>query len=146
MTESLQTIAQQLLADHKGLLAADESETTAGKRLATIGLENTVENRRQYRNLFFTAPGIEQGISGIILHHETMGQRASDGTPFVQVLQSKGIIPGIKVDGGVEPLEGSPEEKMTIGVKKVVKRMSQRLMPSIPTKKEIPKEGIQGTF
>ena len=116
MTESLQTIAQQLLADHKGLLAADESETTAGKRLATIGLENTVENRRQYRNLFFTAPGIEQGISGIILHHETMGQSASDGTPFVQVLQSKGIIPGIKVDGGVEPLEGSPEEKMTIGL------------------------------
>jgi fructose-bisphosphate aldolase, class I len=116
MAESLQEIASQLLADHKGLLAADESEKSAGKRLAAVGVENSAENRRLYRELFFTAHGIEKGISGIILHDETMGQSASDGTPFVKLLQSRGIVPGIKVDAGAHPLPNYPGELVTEGL------------------------------
>ncbi len=120
---NLNDIAKKLLADHKGFLAADESTTTAGKRLATIGLENTAENRRQYRNLFFTAAGIEHGISGVILHHETLGQSADDGTPFVRLLQQKGIAPGIKVDEGAHPLANFPGEKVTEGLDKLRERL-----------------------
>jgi len=116
MPETLQDIVKKLLANHKGLLAADESEKTAGKRLATINLENTPETRRQYRELFFTASGIETGISGVILHDETLGQKANDGTPFVQLLQQKGIVPGIKVDAGAHSIPDSPKEKMTAGL------------------------------
>lgn len=112
----LHTTAQQLLANHKGLLAADESEETAAKRFAGIGIENTAENRRQYRSLFFTAPGIEHGISGVILHHETIAQAADNGTPFVKLLESKGIVPGIKVDAGAHAMATSPEEKITAGL------------------------------
>ncbi|MEK7570151.1 MAG: class I fructose-bisphosphate aldolase [Patescibacteria group bacterium] len=115
MTE-LHTIATQLLADHKGLLAADESVNTAGKRLESIHLENTEGNRRQYHALFFTTPGIEQYMSGVILPDEAMHQAADDGTSFVQLLQQKGIIPGIKVDMGAHPMPDSPEEKMTDGL------------------------------
>lgn len=120
---NLNAIAKQLLADSKGFLAADESTKTAGKRLATIGLENTPETRRQYRNLFFTTPKIEEGISGVILHHETMDQAADDGTPFVKLLQQKGIAPGIKVDEGAHPLANFPGEKVTEGLDGLHDRM-----------------------
>ncbi|MEK7518458.1 MAG: class I fructose-bisphosphate aldolase [Patescibacteria group bacterium] len=109
-------IAAQLLADHKGLLAADESVTSAGKRLGAIHVENTPESRRQYRNLFLTTPGVEQYLSGVIFHEETLGQAADDGTPFVKLLQQKGIIPGIKVDGGTQPLPNYPGELITEGL------------------------------
>lgn len=124
----LQAISKQLLANHKGLLAADESVTSAGKRLGAIHIENTPETRRQYRNLFLTALGIEQYLSGVIFHEETMGQAADDppaanraasragGTPFVQLLQEKGIIPGIKVDAGAHPLPNYPGELITEGL------------------------------
>jgi len=115
----LQKIAKQLLLDHKGLLAADESTKSAGKRLASIGLESTEETRRQYRNVFFTAQGIEEGISGVILYEETMKQSADDGTPFVELLQKKGIVPGIKVDAGAKDLAGFPGEKVTEGLDKL---------------------------
>ncbi len=121
---NLNDVAKKLLANHKGLLAADESTKTAGKRLSAIGLENTPEHRRQYRNLFFTTAGIEQGISGVILHHETLDQAADDGTPFTQLLQQKGIVPGIKVDGGAHPLANFPGEKITEGLDGLRERMA----------------------
>jgi len=118
----LHSIAMKLVANHKGLLAADESIKTAGKRLASIGLESTEETRRQYRNLFFTTQGIEEGISGVILYEETMAQKADDGTPFVALLQQKGIVPGIKVDKGAKELALFPGEKVTEGLDKLRER------------------------
>ncbi len=115
MSEIHDTV-KHLLANHKGLLAADESVATAGKRLETIHVSNNPEHRRQYHGLFFTTPGIEQYMSGVIFHDETLGQNADDGTPFVKLLQQKGIIPGIKVDAGAQAMETSPEEKMTAGL------------------------------
>ena len=108
--------AQKLLADHKGLLAADESVNTAGKRLGSIHLENTPEHRRQYHGLFFTTPGIEQYMSGVILPDEAMHQATDDGTSFVKLLQQKGIVPGIKVDAGTQPLPNYPGELITEGL------------------------------
>jgi fructose-bisphosphate aldolase, class I len=114
--QELQATAKQLLANHKGLLAADESVTSAGKRLGTIHVENTPETRRQYRNLFLTTPGIEQYLSGVIFHEETFGQAMDDGTPFIKLLQQKGIVPGIKVDAGAHPLPNYPGELITEGL------------------------------
>ncbi|PIS41598.1 MAG: fructose-bisphosphate aldolase class I, partial [Candidatus Kerfeldbacteria bacterium CG08_land_8_20_14_0_20_42_7] len=118
----LHAIAKKLVANHKGLLAADESTKSAGKRLASVGLESTEETRRQYRNLFLTTQGIEEGISGVILFEETMWQKADDGTLFVELLQQKGIVPGIKVDKGAKELAGFPEEKITEGLDKLRER------------------------
>ncbi|XP_038059016.1 fructose-bisphosphate aldolase C-like [Patiria miniata] len=99
--------ANKIVAPGKGILAADESTGTMGKRLANIGVENTDENRRLYRQLLFTTdPAIGKNISGVILFHETLYQKADDGTPFVDLIKQKGIIPGIKVDKGVVPLAG----------------------------------------
>jgi len=95
----------------KGILAADESNATATKRLEAVGIESTEENRRRYRELLFTAPGIEQYLSGVILFDETMRQSTSDGVLFPQYLASRGIIPGIKVDGGLEDVEGGQVTK-----------------------------------
>lgn len=116
MSEIHETV-KQLLANHKGLLAADESVATAEKRLATIHISNSPEHRRQYHALFFTTPGIEEYMSGVILPDEAMHQAADDGTAFVTLLQQKGIIPGIKVDAGAHAMDTSPEEKMTAGLK-----------------------------
>src|SRR5216110_2798988 len=102
--ETLQSTAQALVAEGKGILAADESTGTIKKRLDSIGLESTEETRRDYRELLFTTPGAEEFISGVILYDETIRQSASDGTPFPQLLASKGIIPGIKVDLGAKAL------------------------------------------
>lgn len=95
--------ARALTAPGKGLLAADESTGTIGKRFQPIGVENNEENRRAYRELLFTTPGIEANISGVIFYEETLYQSTADGTPFVQLLRSRGIIPGIKV--GSHPLQ-----------------------------------------
>ena len=87
-----------------------------GKRFASIGVENTEENRRRYRELLFTTdPVVAQNISGVILFHETFYQNAKDGTPFVKILKDKGMIPGIKVDKGVVPLAGTDGESTTQG-------------------------------
>src|SRR6266545_4791073 len=104
MSELEQT-ARALVAEGKGILAADESEGTIKKRFDSIGAESTEENRRAYRDLLFTTPGAEEFISGVILFDETIRQSSADGTPFPQLLASKGIIPGIKVDKGAKPLE-----------------------------------------
>jgi fructose-bisphosphate aldolase class I len=114
--QELHETARAIVADHKGILAADESTGTIKKRFDSIGVESTEENRRFYRQLLFTAPGMEDFIGGVILYDETIRQRADDGTPFPEVLSSKGVIPGIKVDTGAHDLAGFPGEKVTEGL------------------------------
>jgi fructose-bisphosphate aldolase class I len=104
------------VAPGKGILAADESAPTIKKRLAAVGVESTEEARRRYRQLLLTTEGIGQHISGVILFDETIRQRADDGTPFVEVLDRAGVIPGIKVDRGTTPLPGFPDEVVTEGL------------------------------
>jgi fructose-bisphosphate aldolase class I len=114
--EELQQIAQAIVADGKGILAADESTGTIKKRFDSIGVESTEETRRAYRDLLFTTEGVEEFISGVILYDETIHQKASDGTPFPNLLASKGIIPGIKVDTGAKPLAHAEGETVTEGL------------------------------
>ena len=89
----LHDTARAIVADHKGILAADESTGTIKKRFDSIGVESTEENRRFYRELLFTAPGMEESIGGVILYDETIRQSADDGTPFPELLASKGVDP-----------------------------------------------------
>jgi len=118
LQQELAGIAKAIVAPGKGILAADESTGTMGKRLANCGLENTEDNRRAYRQLLFTSDKEEMGrrISGVILFHETLYQKADDGTPFVDLIKAAGIIPGIKVDKGVKDLFGSEGEGTTQGL------------------------------
>ncbi len=115
MTE-LETTARALVAEGKGILAADESHGTIKKRFDSIGVESSEENRRAYRNLLFSTEGAEEYISGVILFDETIRQSGGDGTPFPKLLDSKGIIPGIKVDKGAKPLALAPGETITEGL------------------------------
>ena len=94
--------AKKLFADDKGLLAMDESNPTCNKRFAKLGIPQTVEARRAYRELIVTTPGLGECISGVILYDETIRQQKQDGTPFLKVLTDAGIIPGIKVDTGAK--------------------------------------------
>lgn len=122
----LKRIAQAIVAPGKGILAADESVGTMGKRLADIGAENTDDNRRQYRQLLFTTDDkLSENISGVILFHETLYQKADDGTPFVELLKKKNIIPGIKVDKGCVDLMGSEGECTTQGLDDLAARCAQ---------------------
>jgi fructose-bisphosphate aldolase, class I len=112
----LESTAKALVAEGKGILAADESDGTIKKRFDSIGIESTEENRRAYRDLLFTTEGVEDYISGVILFDETIRQSGADGTPFPKLLESKGIIPGIKVDKGAKPLANSEDETITEGL------------------------------
>jgi fructose-bisphosphate aldolase, class I len=112
----LHETARAIVADHKGILAADESTGTIKKRFDSIGVESTEENRRFYRGLLFTAPGMEEYIGGVILYDETIRQSADDGTLFPELLAEKGVIPGIKVDTGAHDLAGFQGEKVTEGL------------------------------
>ena len=112
----LKAIADSIVHDHKGILAADESTSTIGKRFDAIQVESTFETRQAYRNLLFTTPGFEEFIGGVILFDETIRQSADDGTPFPELLASKGVVPGIKVDIGAHPLAGHPGEVVTFGL------------------------------
>ena len=114
--QELYETARAIVADHKGILAADESSGTIKKRFDAIGVESTEENRRLYRGLLFTTPGMEDSIGGVILYDETIRQSADDGTPLAEVLASKGVVPGIKVDTGAHDLAGFPGEKVTEGL------------------------------
>ena len=118
MTDStaLRQTAQALVAPAKGILAADESSGTIKRRFDSIGVESTEETRRDYREMLFRAEGAEQYVSGVILYDETIRQSAADGTPLVDVLRERGVIPGIKVDTGAMPLAGSPGELVTEGL------------------------------
>ncbi|HLW46168.1 MAG TPA: class I fructose-bisphosphate aldolase [bacterium] len=117
--------ARALTAPGKGILAADESHGTIGRRFAAVGVENTPENRRQYRQLLFQTPGIADPLSGVILFDETIRQRADDGTPFPALLTRLGIVPGIKVDAGAKPLAGAPEERITEGLDGLRERLAE---------------------
>jgi fructose-bisphosphate aldolase class I len=112
----LEGVATAMVAKDKGLLAADESNTTIAKRLAKIGCDSTEEHRRSYRELLFTTPGIAQWISGVIMYDETIRQKTHDGVAFPAYLAKLGIIPGIKVDTGAKALAGFPGETITEGL------------------------------
>ena len=114
--QELNAIARSIVADHKGVLAADESTGTIEKRFDSIGVKSTEENRRAYRNLLFTTPGFEEYVGGVILYDETIRQASDDGTPFAELLAEKGVVPGIKVDTGAKDLAGHPGEKVTEGL------------------------------
>jgi fructose-bisphosphate aldolase, class I len=116
VAHELQDTAQAIVAEGKGILAADESDGTIKKRFDSIGVESTEEARRSYRELLFTTDGVEEYISGVILFDETIRQSSSDGTPFPELLDSKGIIPGIKVDKGAKPLALAKDETVTEGL------------------------------
>src|SRR5438477_4464421 len=115
-TTSLEETARALVAPGKGILAADESGGTIKKRFDSIGVEPTEDRRRAYREMLFTTEGAAQYISGVILYDETIRQNASDGRPLPKILESQGVIPGIKVDKGTTPLAKSPDELITDGL------------------------------
>src|SRR5262245_778084 len=123
--EDLHDVARALVADGKGILAADESDSTIKKRFDSIGLESTEDNRRAYRDMLFTTPGAEEFISGVILFDETIRQNGHDGTPFPKLLDSKGIIPGIKVDKGAKPLAHADGETVTEGLDGLRERLKE---------------------
>src|SRR3989344_5886275 len=124
-TAKLEQIAAKLLASGKGILAADESAGTADKRLAARGIPQNEEMRRKWRELLFTAPGVETGLSGVILYDETIRQKSSDGTPFPELLSKLGIIPGIKMDKGLVELQNFPGEKVTEGLDGLAARLAE---------------------
>lgn len=112
----LYTTIAQLMQPGKGILAADESDTTAGKRLAIAKLPNQPGNRQDFREILFTAPGIEEYLSGVILYDSTFRESTDQGIPFVDVLAARGIVPGIKVDMGVKPIPEFEGEVVTQGI------------------------------
>jgi fructose-bisphosphate aldolase class I len=112
------------VAPGKGILAADESPATIGRRFETVGIANIEETRRRYRQLLFTTPGLARFISGVILYEETLRQRADDGAPLVEGLVRQGILPGIKVDRGAKPLAGAPGEQVTEGLDGLRERLA----------------------
>lgn len=121
----LESVARQLVAEGKGILAADESQPTIKKRFDTIGVDSTEENRRAYRELLFTTPDIEKHISGVILFDETLRQKTVQGDTFSRVLENRGIVPGIKVDKGAKPLAGFSGEKITEGLDGMRQRLAE---------------------
>ena len=117
MSERLEDIALAMVAEGQGILAADESTGTIKKRFDSIGVENTEENRRDYREMLFRSKeAMESYVSGVILFEETLHQKAADGTPFVDLIKAAGAVPGIKVDKGAQALALRPDEKVTEGL------------------------------
>ena len=114
--KDLVAVAQAMVAEGKGILAIDESAGTCKKRFDSVGVESTEENRRAYRDMLLTTPGLSEHISGAILFDETIRQATADGTPFVNYMVEAGMLPGIKVDAGAHPLAGHPGEKVTEGL------------------------------
>jgi fructose-bisphosphate aldolase class I len=124
-TDKIISTARALITDNKGLLAMDESIGTCNKRFAALGIPQTVEMRRKYRELLVTTPGLHESISGAILYDETIRQLKADGTPFINVLMDAGVIPGIKVDIGAKPMAGFPGEKVTEGLDGLRQRLTE---------------------
>src|SRR5438045_1124137 len=124
-TENLQSIANKLVAPGKGILAADESSGTIEKRLKSIDVPSTEENRRAYREILFTTTGAGEFISGVILFDETIRQKTRDGRRFVEALEEQGIIPGIKVDKGAKAMANFPGEKITEGLDGLRERLAE---------------------
>jgi fructose-bisphosphate aldolase class I len=115
-TVDLESTAKALVADGKGILAADETPPTLTRRFDALNIDSTPESRRVYREMFLTTPGVAEFISGVIMQDETIHQKSSTGTPLADVLAQQGIMPGIKVDTGAKPLAGRPEETITEGL------------------------------
>ena len=124
-TENIIATAKALVADHKGLLAMDESNPTCNKRFAKLNIPQTVEARRAYREWILTTPGLGESISGVILYDETIRQQKKDGTPFLKIIADAGIIPGIKVDTGAKDLAAHPGEKITEGLDGLRDRLAE---------------------
>ena len=123
--DNMNDVAEAMTASGKGILAADESTGTIGKRLDQINTESTEQTRNAYRDLLFTADGLDQYISGVIMYDETFHQSSLDGgVVYPEYLASKGIIPGIKVDAGAHNLSGSEDEKITLGLDSLDERLS----------------------
>jgi fructose-bisphosphate aldolase, class I len=125
MSEDLASVAATLVADGKGILASDESVATLTRRFDPLGIPSTEQSRRAYREMLFTTPGAAEFISGAILYDETIRQKSSGGTPLVQVLSEQGIVPGIKVDTGANPLAGFPDERVTEGLDGLRQRLEE---------------------
>jgi len=123
--DELRKTARAIVAEGKGILAADESFPTIKKRFDTIGVESTEETRRAYREMLFTTKGVSEFVSGVILFDETIRQSAGDGTPFPKLLEQQGIIPGIKVDKGAKALALCPGEKVTEGLDGLRERLEE---------------------
>ncbi len=123
MTDDLEAVALTLVADGRGMLAADESVPTLKKRFDTLGIQSTDQNRCSYRGMLFTA-GAADFLGGVILQDETIRQESSDGRPPVKLLSRQGILPGIKVDTGAKPLAGATGETVTEGLDGLRDRLS----------------------
>ena len=123
--DGLNKVARAMVAPGKGILAADESHPTIKKRFDGIGVENTEAHRRDYREMLFTAPGIDAWIGGVILFDETLRQESADGLPFPALLARRGIVPGIKVDAGARALAGFAGETVTEGLDGLRKRLEE---------------------
>ena len=123
--EQLAETAQAMVAAGKGIIAIDESTGTIAKRFAGVGIENTEENRRAYRELLLTTPNLSQHISGAILFDETLRQSTKSGIPFAKLMSDAGMIPGIKVDKGTQPLAGFPGEVVTEGLDGLRERLAE---------------------
>jgi fructose-bisphosphate aldolase, class I len=122
--DELNKVANAMVMPGKGILAADESTSTIKRRFDAISVENTEDNRRDYRELLFrSTEGMRDCISGVILYDETIWQKARDGTPLVKLIEQTGAIPGIKVDEGAKPLPGCPNEVVTVGLDKLAERL-----------------------
>src|SRR5256714_1934515 len=125
MSTDMHETARELVAPGKGILAADESSGTIEKRFSSIGVESTEEHRRAYRDLLFTTPDIGEHISGVILCDETFRQSSADGTPFPELLEKGGMVPGIKVDKGAKPLALAEGETVTEGLDGLRERLAE---------------------
>jgi fructose-bisphosphate aldolase, class I len=122
---TLTEVAHTLVSNRRGILAVDESVGTMSKRLESVGVEPTEENRRSYRELLVTTPELSESISGAILADETFHQKLSDGKSFPQALADLGVLTGIKVDTGAKPLSGAPDEKVTEGLDGLRERLEE---------------------
>ena len=121
---TLEEIAAYIVSEGKGILAADESNPTCGKRFDSIGVESTENNRRDYREMLFRSKGMKGNIGGVILFDETIRQNAKDGTPLINIIEDQGALPGIKVDKGLQPI-GDTEETVTVGLEGLDERLKE---------------------
>ena len=121
---TLEEIASYIVSEGKGILAADESNPTCGKRFDSIGVESNEDNRRDYREMLFRSSGMKDNIGGVILFDETIRQHAKDGTPLVDIISNQGALPGIKVDKGLQPF-GDLDETVTVGLDGLDERLKE---------------------
>jgi len=123
--DNIEEIASFIVADGKGILAADESNPTCGKRFDSIGVESTEENRRDYREMLFRSKGMKGNIGGVILFDETIRQSSADGSLLRDLISDQGALPGIKVDKGLQPIEDCPGETVTVGLDGLDERLKE---------------------